>query len=513
MNRPTLRLDRETVKRTLARNTIWNYLGFGINVTTNLLLFPFVVDHIGPSAAGIWLLLGSLTGYMGLFELGIVPALTQQVASALARRDQQAVNRATSTALGMLAGLMLLAAQVLWLVPSLVAILEIPTELKRDATLVFSIAITGFVLKMPLAAPQALLLGSQRQDRCNQLWICLATIKVLLTVAVLLAGYSVIAVVLMEALSYLLTAPLQVRWALAEIPDLNVSWRLLSRDDARRLASFGSTLLGLSICSLLIEQTDRFIIAAFLSIADVTRYAAAWKLYMFLFAVPTILLQAVSPIAAALKGRRDEPGLRTLMLRMTKYSFAVALALSLGLAASAGTLLRLWMGPEFTDVRPVLQILAAAFAVSGLNHAGYSVLIGTRQVGPTLWLYFAPQAILNLALSLWLVRSLGIEGVALGTAIPAVLLEAPFLWYLLRTLQVHWRHFASVVVAPVVLPGLVAFAPLAATYWLVDPDSIVLPVVAGACTLCHALLFWAVALSRAERCTLRQALSHRFWSV
>lgn len=512
MDRHVPPLDRETVKRTLARNTVWNYLGFGVNVATNLLLFPFVVGRLGQTAAGIWLLLGSLTGYMGLFELGIVPALTQHVAAALARGDREAVNRATSTALGMLAGLMLVASQVLWLIPLLVAMLKIPDDFQHDATMVFAVAIVGFVLKMPLAPFQALLLGSQRQDRCNQLWICLAATKALLTVLVLLAGHGVVAIVTMEALSYLLTAPLQLKWVLTEIPDLRVSWRLISRREATHLASFGGTLLGLSVCSLIIEQTDRFVIGAFLPIANVTHYAAAWKLYMLAFAVPTILLQAVAPIAARLHGQGDVNGLRTLLLGMTKYSVAVALPVSLGLAVSAGTLLNLWMGPAFVDARTVLQILTAAFVVSALNHAGYSVLIGTRQVGPTLWRYFAPQAFLNLGLSLWLVGPLGIEGVALGTAVPALLLELPYLSFLLRTLRVSWREFGSAAIAPVLLPAAVAFAPLFALYWALGPLSTVLPVVALLSAAGHLALFWILSLTSAERSTLLALVRHRLWS-
>ena len=68
------------VRRTLTRNTAWNYTGFAVNLLTNLLLFPYVVHEIGDAAAGIWLLLGSVTGYMGLLELGLVPSLAQSVA-------------------------------------------------------------------------------------------------------------------------------------------------------------------------------------------------------------------------------------------------------------------------------------------------------------------------------------------------------------------------------------------------------------------------------------------------
>src|SRR4249920_2317818 len=97
------------VKRVLARNAAWNYGGFVVNVVTNLLLFPYVVRHLGEAASGIWLLLGSLTGYMGLLELGIVPSLTQHVASALGAGNRREVDRTVSTALVVLSAMMFVA--------------------------------------------------------------------------------------------------------------------------------------------------------------------------------------------------------------------------------------------------------------------------------------------------------------------------------------------------------------------------------------------------------------------
>ena len=76
-----------SASRVLARNTTWNYIGFAFNLAANFVLFPYVVHRLGDAAAGIWLLLGSVTGYMGLLELGIVPSLTQWIAAASARGE------------------------------------------------------------------------------------------------------------------------------------------------------------------------------------------------------------------------------------------------------------------------------------------------------------------------------------------------------------------------------------------------------------------------------------------
>lgn len=487
----------------LARNTVWNYAGLVVNIVTNLLLFPFVVGQIGEASAGVWLLLGSLTGYMGLFELGLVPSLTQHVAAALATNDRTAVNRLATTGLAVLVLLMLAALQLLWAVPAVVGVLQVPAGLESDALAMFAIAIAGFALRMPLATFQALLLGAQRQDRCNQLWIGMAAIKAALTIALLASGRGIVAVVLMEAVVHLAAGAFQIVWSRQEVPTLRFRPSSVSVGDARRLVAFGGAVVLMSLSSLVIEQTDRFVVGAFRPIAEVTLYAAAWKLYMLVFLLPTTLLQAVAPLAASLHGGGDAAALRRLFLFMTKCSAAVALPVGLSVALCAEVLLRVWMGAAFVDAAAVVHVLSAAFLVSVFNHAGYSVLTGMKRVAPMVWLYHGPQAILNVVLSVVLVQRFGYVGVAVGTALPVVLLEWPFLAFLLGTVGVSWRRFFREAVAPASGPALV-FLALVAARWMLGVDHLALPLVAAACGLVHAAVFWSRSLGVEEK---QQALA------
>jgi O-antigen/teichoic acid export membrane protein len=487
------------VKRTLVRNTLWNYTGFAVNFVSNFIIFPFVVGRVGDSAAGLWLLLGSITGYMGLLELGIVPALTQHVAAALSRGRRDEVDRAASTAMVLLLAMMAVALQALWVVPSLVGALRVPAALRADATAIISISLAGFALRMPLAAFQALLLGCQRQDRCNQLWIVQALAKAAGTFILLTNDLGIVSVVILEAVTPLAAGLLQYRWTRMELPELRIAPRRANLTHARSLLGLGGTLLLGSVCALVIEQTDRLVIGTFLPIAQVTHYSAAWKLYMLLFTVTTTLLGAVAPLAASLHGRQDKQGLRALALAMTKFSAGVAVPLAIGVSLSAGTVLRYWMGPTFIDARIIVIVLSCGFLVTSYNHAGYSVLIGTGRVTRFLWMYSVPQALLNLALSLWLVNPLGNVGVALGSTIPALLLEYPFLRLLMRELDLEWTSFLRGVVWPTAAPALVAFSPLAVAYVLKGHESPILPVVAVGCGLLYASLFWTFSLTPGQR--------------
>src|SRR5262249_34974434 len=58
---------------------------------------PFVLASLGPSRYGVWMLVGSLTGYYGLLDLGFRAGLTQYMTRYLATRDYQSFNKTAST--------------------------------------------------------------------------------------------------------------------------------------------------------------------------------------------------------------------------------------------------------------------------------------------------------------------------------------------------------------------------------------------------------------------------------
>jgi O-antigen/teichoic acid export membrane protein len=487
------------VPRTLARNTLWNYAGFAVNLATNLVAFPFVVSRLGDAAAGVWLLLSAVTGYMGLLELGLVPSVAQYVAAARGRGTDEDVDRAATTSFALLSLLALVPLILSFATPWLVGWLRVEGALERPAALALQIAIAGFALRMPLATLQALLLGCQRQDRASQLWILMGWSKFACAIVVLQAGGGLVALVAAETAVHLLGGVLQWKWVREDLPALALTAANLDGRTAWHLVSYGASLLVLGLTVLVIEQTDRLVIAAFLPIDQVTLYSAAWKLYMLAYAVPTTLVQALGPMAATLFGSGDRAGMRELFFRMGKYSVAVAIPLVCTLAASREWLLTVWLGERFAAVGPVVIALLVAFYVTAHNHAAWSVLSGMRRLGPFVWSYNGPQAVLNLVLSVALVKPLGILGVALGTLVPALLLQPVFMQMAYRELGVSLRDVVTRIVVPTSGLAVPAFAPLVATCLVAPPASPWRIVVSTGCSLVFVALFWAQGLTSEER--------------
>src|ERR1700730_102265 len=86
-------------KVALFKNVGSSWFALGVNIIVGVLLSPYILHHLGDEAFGLWVLIFSVTGYYGLFDLGIRSSIVRYVATFSATKSQDELNRLISTAL------------------------------------------------------------------------------------------------------------------------------------------------------------------------------------------------------------------------------------------------------------------------------------------------------------------------------------------------------------------------------------------------------------------------------
>src|SRR6266481_2005933 len=66
----------------LARNTVLSMFSYLMSMTVALFLTPMVLGALGTAGYGAWMLILQVTGYAGLLDLGLQPAVAKAVAEA-----------------------------------------------------------------------------------------------------------------------------------------------------------------------------------------------------------------------------------------------------------------------------------------------------------------------------------------------------------------------------------------------------------------------------------------------
>jgi O-antigen/teichoic acid export membrane protein len=438
----------------LARNSVWNLLGYGLPMLVALSVIPFLTRELGPSRFGVLALAGVLVGLVA--EIGFWRAVAKYGAEAVAEGDAKQLDgviRTTAVAqlvLGLAGGI------ALWLSVDWLA-----TRVVSDAAHGAEAAGVGRVLAfmLPLvtvgAAFRAALESAQRFGLVNLVRVPVNVGTFLLPLVGLLAGWGLVGILWLLLASRALA--MLLFWALARRLVAELTARGRPRQEPRdpagtaRILAFGGWTVASSVVSVVLGYLDRFLLAGLLSAAAIGYYTPPLELTTRLLLIPAAAVATLLPAFSALTvaASADE--------RTRRFSQAVkVVALAIGpilvmLAAFAPEVLTVWVGAEFAAVGALpLRILALGVFFSALAHIVVSLLQGvgrpdlvTRAQGVELLVY--------VPLLWWLITGWGVVGAAVAWTLRAALDLA-----LMGGLAIQARQLAGGMLARQRVPGTVA---------------------------------------------------------
>src|SRR5229473_1519088 len=198
---------------TILRAVATSWLAVLANAAVGFLLTPYVLHHIGDVEFGLYTLVTSLTGYYGLFDLGVRSAVLRFVSRALALNDRDEVNRVIATAFYFYWAICTLAILATSLaMPWMPHVFGVSGHTARAFQYLFLLAGIVQGLTFPLNVFAGSLDASGRFDQVYAVQILSLALRVVVVIAVIRAGgqlFAVGAVVLASIfLAYVLQIPL-----------------------------------------------------------------------------------------------------------------------------------------------------------------------------------------------------------------------------------------------------------------------------------------------------------------
>lgn len=226
----------------------------------------------------------------------------------------------------------------------------------------------------------------------------------------------------MVAVSILATLLMQVPtvWVINRLaPDLRFGWRGANRALVRTVMSFSWPLFVMDAGDRLQNKTDEIVISAFLPISAVAPYAIARKLSEVAQILTDQFMRVLLPLASRLNAENDQARIRSIYLIGTRLTLVIFLPVGCALIVLAPPILTLWVGAEYADYAYLVTILTVASLIDTSQWPAGSILQGVARHRP-LALISIGAGIANVALSMALVQSFGLTGVAVGTLVPTI---------------------------------------------------------------------------------------------
>ena len=446
----------------MLKNVGSNWLVTVVTVLAVYVLTPYTIHKLGDDGYGTWNLINSITGYLGLLVLGVPMASVRYFAQHVARGDASKLNQAigSCTALYLVLGGIALVLGV-GMYAFFTLTYHIPAALHMDARWAFFLMVLFVSVGFIALLPNGILAAHDDFVPRNVVRLWGVVLRLVLTVVLLAlrASLMLLAVVQLVCLVF----DFVLCWLLVRRRYPATRFRLADFDwtAARGIFAFSLYVLVLNAGARLSFETDSMVIGGFMNVGSIPYFTVANSFIIYLMEFLVAIASVVMPMATRLQTQGKKAELQEIFLKWSKIALSLTLGAGLFLIVLGPRFIAWWVDPSFE--RPagqVLQILMVSYLVFlPMRGVALPMLMGLGKAGlPTIG--FLVAGVLNLGLSILLVRPLGLAGVALGTAIPNVLFAVMIFLHACRELEVSALGFMRYVVPRAVLGALPVLALL-----------------------------------------------------
>ncbi len=415
------------------RNVLVSWGAFVLSAGAGLFLSPFVVKSLGADVYGLWTIVGSLTGSLGIFDLGMRSAVVRFLSREHARGDHEAATRLAAqlrALFGVASVLVILlgAALIIWLP----AFFSVPVHLVTSGRLALALSVLSLALTLNGSVSAGVLMAMERLDVLGFADIGFEAFRIALVLLVLANGGGIVGLAAIGFSLGVVRYAVVLRASRHVYPELRRGVRLPNWAETRRIldVSLFSTLIYTSVT--LASQAGTLIIGATLPLALAAYYAIGGTLPAYAGALNRPIAQTVHPRASRLDATGDAQGLRDLILGTGKASALVLLPVILTFIVRGQTFVGLWQGEEFrVPSGNVLAVLAVGALFSGPRHVIQAAFVGSGR-HRALGAWYIGEAVVRIAATVVLVRTVGLLGPAWATVVPGVLMSCVVLPLLCR---------------------------------------------------------------------------------
>ncbi len=406
---------------------------------------------------GVYGLLNSLAGYLLIVQNAAAGAAVKAMASADDDREGSAAFSTSAlmyVAAGALAAVALTAVGLIF-----AAVLDLTPELARQTRLGAAAAGVVALVGWPLTVYRDALRARSR--------------------FVLAAGAEAVGIVASIGLVFALVLADAPLWALigtaSAIPMLAgaaclvaarataMPWRLrprlATRAAAREFLGLAGYISLAEASSAAVYAATRVILGIVRSPATVGLYEGPVRAHNLVRALNGAVTVTVLPTAVRYRADGDERRLRELLVRGCRYALAGIVPIAVVGGVLAGPILVAWLGPRFGEAGTAMAIMLSHWLLNGVLGVTTAMLVAVGAARDLArWAMMLGGS--TIVLALILVPAFGLDGAALATAIPYVLLFPYMLRVTLNAVPVPLGELVRRSFAPAWLLGAVLAAAL-----------------------------------------------------
>jgi O-antigen/teichoic acid export membrane protein len=412
----------------------------GVAFLLTLITVPMTLHYLGPERYGIWVTVLSILAWLSMVDLGVANGLTPALSAAYGKNRNDLAQEYVATAfwgLILIAGISGLILVLFWGWLDWGWIFNIKAaDLKQQVSFAMAIAAAIFLATLPLTITQRIYMSHQEGLVANfwQIIISLAAVAGIYIVTRTEGGliYLVIGYLGTQFLMTLASTVWLFKYTKPHLkPFIYPSW-----SEAKHVMSLGGMFFTLQIATLVIYQKDNILITHYLGSSQAATYSVAWQMFLYLNVINILISPYLGPGFGEAYAKGDIRWMRKAFGHYMLATCGFAVPFVILFAWFYKPILAVWVGPEVVPTQETVFWLALWTLMLSIQAPMITLLNNTGRLR-VFTIVYSLAALLNLPLSVILIKSIGVSGGIIASVITtAIVVVFPSLREVLILLRI-----------------------------------------------------------------------------
>lgn len=497
----------------IIKSTISNYILLVLKIVFSLALVRIMFLGISNEEYGFWALLWTIFGYSLLLDFGFGTAIQKATSQSNATKNWDDYNNIVST---------IFFSYVLLSIVILISTVVIAQNLEEIFVFesydieyyktVFYIFGIGTSLVFPFGFFREVLRGLQKITIRNNIDIIFLVLNFLLLSGAVYMELSLIHMATFAIIIQFFTNVAMGYYVYKNVPNLKISVSLFKTQKVKELIGFSFFAYIVMFSNLIIFRTDQLIISIFSTVALVGFYQVVSRISEIFRQLSTQIHDILGPISASLFITNNHDELGNILFTTNRVVGFIATMILIPSILFIDELLFFWLKIDSTVVTDTaIVLLVSMYILVFLRSSSVQVLLMCDKHKQLTYIAII-ESILNLVLSIYLVKNYSILGVAIGTLIPNLFLAIVYnIPVACRFSKVNIFYYIKNVILKTILIGLFVFFSM--NYLLIDIkiDSIFELFFYGFITMISfVIIYFVFALNKIEQKKILSFFTSRF---
>jgi len=398
-------------------------LGGGVTLQLlTILVTPLYLELTSQELFGVWLTLGSVLAWINLADAGINTALVRRSIEVLEGNCYDTLRRLIYGSLLFLLPIGFVFSLSGYLLTNLlVEFFNIGSSIEKDFIKTFHILLLIGLISPSLKVIGNILEAKQHIAFTQTIHTITTIISIAVNIILLSMGMGIV------SFAYGMLFKVAITFIIELIYLKKIDKKIIftpigtAKKEVKSLVKFGGWFQILKIANLISTSADNIIIAAMLGASYVTVYVFTGKLaYLFAVFLLSIIPSILFPSVSQLFELKHNEKVRSLYIGLSKISMRLGIFLGLIYYIINEEFIKLWVGMDSYGGSELTLIFVVWIFLES-NIRGVSAIIYSSEDIRGLALISIIELILNVVLSLYLVKIFGVFGVVLATVISRML--------------------------------------------------------------------------------------------